>query len=128
MVVDSTEAEAGGFDQSDVASLPVDRSGNVGVSTIWAFATFFVSPSESTIIKSTAKNKTANIRKLSLKIPFIKVNIMNKKQDEYKVKVDSKYSKYIKLAIAILTAFGLIGTGAHQAGFFDIEAEPTFAM
>jgi hypothetical protein len=35
---------------------------------------------------------------------------MNKKQDEYKVKVDSKYSKYIKLAIAILTAFGLIGT------------------
>jgi hypothetical protein len=50
---------------------------------------------------------------------------MNKKQDEYKVKVDSKYSKYIKLAIAILTAFGLIGTGAHQAGFFDIEAEPT---
>jgi hypothetical protein len=30
MVVDSTEAEAGGFDQSDVASLPVDRSGNLG--------------------------------------------------------------------------------------------------
>jgi hypothetical protein len=27
--------------------------------------------------------------------------------------------------IAALTAFGLIGTGAHQAGFFDIESEPT---
>jgi hypothetical protein len=25
----------------------------------------------------------------------------------------------------MLTTFGLIGTGAHQAGFFDIEAEPT---
>jgi hypothetical protein len=25
----------------------------------------------------------------------------------------------------MLTTFGLIGTGAHQAGFFDIESEPT---
>jgi hypothetical protein len=31
----------------------------------------------------------------------------------------------MKLLIAALTALGLIGTGAHQAGFFDIEAEPT---
>jgi hypothetical protein len=23
------------------------------------------------------------------------------------------------------SSFGLIGTGAHQAGFFDIESEPT---
>jgi hypothetical protein len=29
------------------------------------------------------------------------------------------------MLIAALTALGLIGTGAHQAGFFDIEAEPT---
>ena len=50
---------------------------------------------------------------------------MDKKQDEYELKVDSKYSKYMKLLIAALTALGLIGTGAHQAGFFDIEAEPT---
>ena len=50
---------------------------------------------------------------------------MDKKQDEFKVKVDTKYGKYVKLGIAMLTTFGLIGTGAHQAGFFDIEAEPT---
>jgi hypothetical protein len=50
---------------------------------------------------------------------------MDKKQDKYEVKVDSKYGKYMKLLIAALTALGLIGTGAHQAGFFDIEAEPT---
>jgi hypothetical protein len=31
----------------------------------------------------------------------------------------------MKLLIAALTALGLIGTGAHQAGFFDIESEPT---
>jgi hypothetical protein len=31
----------------------------------------------------------------------------------------------MKLLIAALTALGLIGTGAHQAGFFDIKAEPT---
>jgi hypothetical protein len=51
---------------------------------------------------------------------------VDKKQDEFKVKVDTKYGKYVKLGIAMLTTFGLIGTGAHQAGFFDIEAEPTF--
>jgi hypothetical protein len=50
---------------------------------------------------------------------------VDKKQDEFKVKVDTKYGKYVKLGIAMLTTFGLIGTGAHQAGFFDIEAEPT---
>ena len=50
---------------------------------------------------------------------------MDKKQDEFKVKVDTKYGKYVKLGIAMLTTFGLIGTGAHQVGFFDIEAEPT---
>jgi hypothetical protein len=50
---------------------------------------------------------------------------MDKKQDKYELKVDSKYSKYMKLLIAALTALGLIGTGAHQAGFFDIETEPT---
>ena len=50
---------------------------------------------------------------------------MDKKQDEFKVKVDTKYGKYVKLGIAMLTTFGLIGTGAHQAGFFDIESEPT---
>jgi hypothetical protein len=50
---------------------------------------------------------------------------MDKKQDEFKVKVDTKYGKYVKLGIAMLTTFGLIGTGAHQAGFFDIETEPT---
>jgi hypothetical protein len=43
---------------------------------------------------------------------------MDKKQDEFKVKVDTKYGKYVKLGIAMLTTFGLIGTGAHQAGFF----------
>jgi hypothetical protein len=32
---------------------------------------------------------------------------------------------YPELGIAMLTTFGLIGTGAHQAGFFDIESEPT---
>ena len=50
---------------------------------------------------------------------------MGKKQDKYELKVGSKYGKYMKLLIAALTALGLIGTGAHQAGFFDIEAEPT---
>jgi hypothetical protein len=50
---------------------------------------------------------------------------VDKKQDEFKVKVDTKYGKYVKLGIAMLTTFGLIGTGAHQAGFFDIESEPT---
>jgi hypothetical protein len=49
---------------------------------------------------------------------------VDKKQDEFKVKVDTKYGKYVKLGIAMLTTFGLIGTGAHQAGFFDIESEP----
>jgi hypothetical protein len=39
--------------------------------------------------------------------------------------LDTKYGKYVKLGIAMLTTFGLIGTGAHQAGFFDIESEPT---
>jgi hypothetical protein len=39
-----------------------------------------------------------------------------KKQDKYELKVDSKYGKYMKLLIAALTALGLIGTGAHQAG------------
>jgi hypothetical protein len=29
------------------------------------------------------------------------------------------------LVVLALTALGLIGTGAHQAGFFDIESEPT---
>jgi hypothetical protein len=47
---------------------------------------------------------------------------VDKKQDEFKVKVDTKYGKYVKLGIAMLTTFGLIGTGAHQAGFFDIES------
>jgi hypothetical protein len=42
---------------------------------------------------------------------------VDKKQDEFKVKVDTKYGKYVKLGIAMLTTFGLIGTGAHQAGF-----------
>jgi hypothetical protein len=37
---------------------------------------------------------------------------MNKKQDNYTVKIDGKYSKYVKLGIALLTALGLIGTGA----------------
>jgi hypothetical protein len=46
------------------------------------------------------------------------------KQDKYEVKVDSKYGKYMKLLIAALTALGLIGTGAHQAGFFDIHFTP----
>jgi hypothetical protein len=41
---------------------------------------------------------------------------VDKKQDEFKVKVDTKYGKYVKLGIAMLTTFGLIGTGAHQAG------------
>jgi hypothetical protein len=50
---------------------------------------------------------------------------VDNEQDKYEVKVDSKYGKYMKLLIAALTALGLIGTGAHQAGFFDIEAEPT---
>jgi hypothetical protein len=50
---------------------------------------------------------------------------MDNKQDNYELKVDSKYGKYMKLLIAALTALGLIGTGAHQAGFFDIESEPT---
>jgi hypothetical protein len=40
----------------------------------------------------------------------------------------SKYGKYMKLLIAALTALGLIGTGAHQAGFFDIEAEPILVV
>jgi hypothetical protein len=35
------------------------------------------------------------------------------------------YSKYVKLGIALLTALGLIGTGAQQVGLFDIESEPT---
>jgi hypothetical protein len=51
--------------------------------------------------------------------------VVDKEQDKYELKVDSKYGKYMKLLIAALTALGLIGTGAHQAGFFDIEAEPT---
>jgi hypothetical protein len=38
---------------------------------------------------------------------------VDKKQDEFKVKVDTKYGKYVKLGIAMLTTFGLIGTGAH---------------
>ena len=50
---------------------------------------------------------------------------MNKKQDNYTVKIDGKYSKYVKLGIALLTALGLIGTGAQQVGLFDIESEPT---
>jgi hypothetical protein len=40
---------------------------------------------------------------------------MDKKEDKYELKVDSKYGKYMKLLIAALTALGLIGTGAHQA-------------
>jgi hypothetical protein len=39
---------------------------------------------------------------------------MNKKQDEYKVKVDGKYSKYIKLAIAILTNRNIILTARNK--------------
>lgn len=50
---------------------------------------------------------------------------MGKKQDEYKVKFNGKYNKHIKLIIAILTTIGLIGTGAEQSGFFNIEPEPT---
>jgi hypothetical protein len=43
-----------------------------------------------------------------------------REQDGYNVKVDAKYGNYIKLGIAALTAFGLLGTGAHQAGFIDV--------
>jgi hypothetical protein len=35
---------------------------------------------------------------------------MDKKQDNYELKVDSKYGKYMKLLIAALTALGLIGS------------------
>jgi hypothetical protein len=42
------------------------------------------------------------------------------KQDGYKVNIDSKYGNYIKLGLAALTAFGLVGTGAHQAGIIDV--------
>jgi hypothetical protein len=43
-----------------------------------------------------------------------------REQDGYNVKVDAKYGNYIKLGIAALTAFGLLGTGAHQAGFIGV--------
>jgi hypothetical protein len=35
----------------------------------------------------------------------------------YNVKVDAKYGNYIKLGIAALTAFGLLGTGAQTPIF-----------
>jgi hypothetical protein len=41
-------------------------------------------------------------------------------KDGYKVNIDSKYGNYIKLGLAALTAFGLVGTGAHQAGIIDV--------
>jgi hypothetical protein len=32
---------------------------------------------------------------------------VDKKQDEFKVKVDTKYGKYVKLGIAMLTTFAM---------------------
>jgi hypothetical protein len=66
---------------ANICSTTITSPSTVGVSTIWAFATFFVSPSESRNI--------------------------------------------ILTGIALLTALGLIGTGAQQVGLFDIESEPT---
>jgi hypothetical protein len=37
----------------------------------------------------------------------------------YNVKVDSKYTPWVKLGLAALTAAGLLG-GAHQAGVVDV--------
>jgi hypothetical protein len=44
------------------------------------------------------------------------------KQDGYNVKVDSKYTPWVKLGLAALTAAGLLG-GAHQAGVVDVFPE-----
>jgi hypothetical protein len=41
------------------------------------------------------------------------------KQDGYKVNIDSKYTPWVKLGLAALTAAGLLG-GAHQAGVVDV--------
>jgi hypothetical protein len=44
------------------------------------------------------------------------------KQEGYNVKVDSKYTPWVKLGLAALTAAGLLG-GAHQAGVVDVFPE-----
>ena len=51
------------------------------------------------------------------------MNDKNKvKQDGYKVNIDSKYTPWVKLGLAALTAAGLLG-GAHQAGVVDVFPE-----
>jgi hypothetical protein len=60
----------------------------------------------------------------SAKVYFIKSRESDTVIDSYFAQTTSSYL-HVKLGIAMLTTFGLIGTGAHQAGFFDIETEPT---